>query len=277
MELKHLTDFQLVKDTKSLVRQELKNVTLILTYLAEIEGRKLFSELKYPSMYDFVTVELGYSTPAANRRIQSARILKEFPEIKEKIISGSLTLTNLHKASTYFRKEKVAETSMRKFVLEKIENKTSQDCDKILFELTSKPLPPESIRPVSENHMQLKINITDQTHKKLDKLKAFMGFHIMDDDYFSAIADEAYQNVERKRFKLTDKGRETHSVTRNPSNYDRRKSYENSEKVCENCGGFFLLQDDHREPYALGGSSEGNNLRLLCYHCNQRARINAKL
>lgn len=277
MELKHLTDIQLVKDTKHLIRQELKCIAVILTYLAEIEERKLFSELKYPSMLDFVVVELGYSTPAANRRIQSARLMKEFPEIKGKIISGSLTLTNLHKTATYFRKEKVTDSSMRKCVLEKIENVKSQDCEKILFELTSKPLPSESIRPVSENHMQLKINITDQTHRKLDKLKAFMGFHLIDNDYFSAVADEAYQNVERKRFKLAVKGRETHSLTRNPSNYDRRKSYESSEKVCENCGGFFLLQDDHREPYALGGSSDASNLRLLCFHCNQRARINAKL
>ena len=42
---------------------------------------------------------------------------------------------------------------------------------------------------------------------------------------------------------------------------------------CTKCGGSFNLQIDHRKPVALGGSSDVNNLRLLCFHCNQREAL----
>lgn len=277
MNLKHLTDEQLILDAKLVVREELKCLTAVLNHLKEIDVRKLFSEYKYPSMLEFTVRELGYSTPAANRRIQAARLLKEIPAIESKINSGALSLSTLHRASIFFRKQEFKDPNIKEEILKKLENKSYQECEKILFEITPVPLPPESIRQVSQNHIQIKINVTEETHKKLDDLKALMGHHMIDDAYFSEVASEARENVERKRFKTTDNGRETHSETRRPSNYERRTSYEMSEKVCANCGGLFYAQIDHPEAAAYGGSSDVSNLRVLCFHCNQRARINAKL
>lgn len=277
MNLKHLTDEQLIKDTKLLVTQELKCLVDILNYFHEIESRKLFSEYKYPSMLDFAVKEFGYSAPAASRRIQASRLLGEIPSIGSKIATGALSITNLHKAANYFRKEKIKEPVIKAEILKKLESKSYQECEKILFELTPVPLPPESIRQVSQHHIQLKINVTEETHKKLDDLKALLGHHMIDDIYFSEVATLAYETAIKIRFKTTDNGRETHSKTRVPSNYEKRTAYENSEKVCENCGSLFIIQEDHRESVAHGGTSDVENLRILCFHCNQRARMNAKL
>jgi hypothetical protein len=49
------------------------------------------------------------------------------------------------------------------------------------------------------------------------------------------------------------------------------------DKVCQNCGGNFRLQIDHIKPFSLGGKTSSENLRILCFNCNQRARIKAKL
>jgi hypothetical protein len=278
MNIKHLSDSQLVQDARFLVKQELKCQVAILTYIIEIESRKLFCEYKYPSMLDFIVHELGYSLGAASRRLQTSRLMREIPEIKPRITQGALSICILYKAANFFRREKINETSIKATIISKLEFKTALECEKILLELTAKPLPSESIRQVSQNHVQLKINVLESTHKKLDDLKCLLGLHMIDDEFFSSISDEAKENIIRKRFKLTRKGRETHSTTRTPSNHDRRTAYEQAkEKTCENCGGLFLLQEDHREPYALGGSSKASNLRLLCFHCNQRARINSGL
>lgn len=278
MNIKNLTDAQLIKDTKTLVSQELKYLVAILKNLIEIESRRLFSEFKYPSMLEFIIKELGYSNSAACRRLQSARLLEEIPDIESKIRSGSLSITNLHRASIFFKKERINETSTRSLILSKLEDKSQLECEKILLELTPRPLPSEGIRPVSKEHIQLKINVHESTHKKLDDVKCLLGFHVIDDEFFSSLADEAKENIIKKRFKLTKNGRKTHSKSRTPSNHDKRTTYEKAqEKKCENCGGLFLLQQDHIHPFAKGGKSDASNLRLLCFHCNQRARIKSGL
>lgn len=66
MNLKQLSDSQLIFDTKFLVAQELKCLVAVLLYLIEIETRKLFCDYKYRSMLEFLIRELGYSGAAAS-------------------------------------------------------------------------------------------------------------------------------------------------------------------------------------------------------------------
>jgi hypothetical protein len=95
MNLKHLTDSTLLADTKSLVRQELALLSKILWHLKEVDSRRLYSELKYGSLFDYCTKELGYSESSAQRRITAARALGQFPEIAPKIEAGELTLATV--------------------------------------------------------------------------------------------------------------------------------------------------------------------------------------
>ena len=44
---------------------------------------------------------------------------------------------------------------------------------------------------------------------------------------------------------------------------------------CQNCQGQRNLNIDHILPFALSGNSHPSNLRLLCFHCNQRQAIKA--
>ena len=95
MDLKHLTDSTLLADTKKLVRQEQALLTQILWHLKEVDGRRLYSELKYGSLFDYCTKELGYSESSAQRRIIAARALADFPQIAPKIETGELTLATV--------------------------------------------------------------------------------------------------------------------------------------------------------------------------------------
>jgi hypothetical protein len=53
----------------------------------------------------------------------------------------------------------------------------------------------------------------------------------------------------------------------------RREVFARAGSACENCGSTFALEIDHIHPKALGGSSDAENLRVLCRACNQRAAI----
>ncbi|PIU01351.1 MAG: hypothetical protein COT74_00410 [Bdellovibrionales bacterium CG10_big_fil_rev_8_21_14_0_10_45_34] len=45
---------------------------------------------------------------------------------------------------------------------------------------------------------------------------------------------------------------------------------------CSRCSSKGNLNVDHIKPVHIGGSSNIENLRLLCFHCNQARHINSK-
>ncbi len=84
MNLKHLTDRQLLLDTKTIAQEDRKITAKLLHHLKEVETRKLYSEAGYTSLFNYVVQELGYSDGSAARRINSARLLKDLPELEKK-------------------------------------------------------------------------------------------------------------------------------------------------------------------------------------------------
>lgn len=272
MNLKHLTDKALLQDTKKLVQKERDITTDVLHHLKEIERRKLFSDLGYTSMIDYAIRELGYAETSAIRRVKAARLIKEMPEISDKINDGTLSLTNLSKADVFFKREDIQEPAKKRIILKKIENQSARQCEKTLMELSpTKPLPKESQKLVTPEFTQLKINISNDTMKLIENAKALMGKFAINDDFFKKLTEHALENITHKKFKT--RPTEQNPTSRYITNQTKRDVYEKSQGVCENCGSLFMLQFDHIEAFALGGRTEARNLRLLCFHCNQRARI----
>jgi len=93
LSLKNKNNQTLILDLKDLVSRERQLLTEVLHHLREVEIRHLYLERGYSSLWAFATEELGYSESAAQRRIQAMRLLKEIPEVEEKIESGRLSLS----------------------------------------------------------------------------------------------------------------------------------------------------------------------------------------
>jgi hypothetical protein len=280
MNLKHVTDKTLLEDLKMLVANERIFLTKILHHLREVDDRKLYSDLKFSSLFEYAMKELGYSEASASRRIQAARLLKQIPTIEKKIESGALSLSNLAKAQRSFLSNNINDPKDKKAILTKIENMSARQCEKELLGLIpTKPLPPETLKPITADFNQLKINISDETLQLMTDAKNLMGLSHINDEFISKLTIEALTSLKKKKFKFTDS---PHSTEQNPeSRYlthrTKRDVAATSNGVCENCGSLFMLKFDHIQAYALGGKTETKNLRLLCFHCNQRARIRARL
>ena len=56
-------------------------------------------------VYEYAIKKLGYSEDQAYRRLAAMRLLKEIPELEEKINSGSLNLTHMGMAQSLFKRE----------------------------------------------------------------------------------------------------------------------------------------------------------------------------
>src|ERR1700677_3167081 len=101
--MKTFSNSDLILKLKNLVIEERKLTAEILEYLREVEVRKLFLELGYPSLFEFCMRELGYSEGSAQRRISAMRLIKTLPEIEDKIVTGELSLSVVSQAQSFFR------------------------------------------------------------------------------------------------------------------------------------------------------------------------------
>ncbi len=275
MKLSHLTNEILLFDTKNLVSSERSATAKLLHHLKEIDRRKLFSDLKYSSLFDYCVNELGYSEGSAQRRIVAARMLAEIPEIESKIKSGKLTLTNISQVGQFFKDKKE-----RKEILLEIEGLSKKECEKKLFELSGKEIPAQSeIRRVAEDKMKVALILPDDVMEQLEKLKALLGVETLEEAVAYGV-QTGIKEVEKKKFHQTERPRKSSAppvaVGRVISAKVKREVYQR-DKTCTNCGSNFRLNYDHRIPYSLGGSGDVANMRLLCFSCNQRGRMRASL
>ncbi len=105
----------------------------------EIEKRKLFLEIGFGSLFDYVVQELGYSESAAYRRIQAMRLLKDVPVVEEKIADGSLTLTTAAQVQSFLKSEAKRRTVIsvedKIELIQEIENKSSREVEKYLMSM----------------------------------------------------------------------------------------------------------------------------------------------
>src|SRR5439155_26062502 len=65
----------------------------ILAHIAEVDARRLYAPAGYPSMHAYCVGELRLSEDAASKRIQAARIARQFPALLDALADGRLHLT----------------------------------------------------------------------------------------------------------------------------------------------------------------------------------------
>lgn len=177
MTLKNMSDEQLLFATKNLVREERKLLTAVLHHLGEIERRKLYSALRYTSLFDYAVKALGYSEDQACRRISAMRLLFELPEIESKISTGELTLTNIGLAKTLFEKEKKAGKIFSKQekleIVEKLKRQPKRVAERIVLAQSSNPisLTPDQVKAVSQNSVEIRFVGPDELLTKIEILK----------------------------------------------------------------------------------------------------------
>ena len=203
MNLRHLTDSTLLKDTLLLAKHEREISTKLLHHLKEIDRRKLFSDLRCSSLYDYCTRILGFSNGSAYRRIQAARLLAELPEIQTKIENGGLNLCNIASASSFFNSENIKTKEDKLKILSQVENLTSKECEQKLFALTGKKVSAKELsRRISSENISITMTLSDETHQKLREVRNLFHKELSNNELISKIVDIAILHLQKKKFKL---------------------------------------------------------------------------
>lgn len=280
-----------------LVREERVITSKIIEALQKVADQKLFLKMGYPTLFSYCVNALGYSEPCAYRRIATVRISREVPEVKEKLDSGALSLTTVTMAQTLFRKENFSIPEKRK-VLEKIENKSRLETEKILLSYTDTPdlfSPKEKFRMVTQTTTQMQLTVHNQVIAKLNRIRVLRSHKTTNMTYESLINDMCDFVLKKidpnfKNMKKTQKdskvsaARSMDSKATNTSKYlryipsplrtevwmrDGGQCTYTSQKTGHRCQAQHFLEIDHIQPIYAGGTATLNNLRLLCRGHNQ--------
>jgi hypothetical protein len=240
------------------------------------------------------------------------RLLKDLPELETKIATGALSLSNVQQAQTFFREVQAAEPRRivspqeKLAVLGKLENKSVRDAQKELLKINpTQALPKEKERVVTETQSEVRFLMSDKLKAKLEGVRCLLGARGATMTYaelFETMSDLSVSSLESKQFgkKRTQQPKEptvdsslrksaadvpkelaldstseadSTSHSRYVSKALKHQVWQRDKGTCTICGGQRHIQYDHIKPFALGGSTTLENLRLLCFQCNQRASI----
>lgn len=293
MKLQDLNDSDLLLATKNLVQREREILADVLKHLREVDRRRLFSSLKYKSLFEYSVKELGYSEDQAYRRINAMRLIREIPAVEKKLMSGRLTLSSLSAATSAIRAEAKLSgkpsTDRKVELIEAVEGLSRREAECTLQELTGADLSvQESVRAKGEN-FELKIQVTSSLLGKIEKLKGLWAHSspsLTTAELLEKLCDQALDahqtNLQKpprpksKKFRATKKLRVNFGRVAIRATV-KRDVWSKADSKCESCGSVRALEIDHIIPVAHGGSNARENLRLLCRPCNQRAALESGL
>lgn len=311
-------DQRLLDETDKNVQAEREATVRVLRNFLEIDRRRLYSAMGKGSLKEFVMDRYQFSLDEAWRRINAMKLLVEAPQIEKKIEEGSLTLTHVGLAQSLFRHERknherIFSKEQKLRVLEKMENTSTREAQRLTFSLASSPMvkSEDKVRPISHEKVEIKFAAPYELEQKLEKLKGLkahsnpnmscaelidmlcdLGLKEWDpaqrtvrtakvkptqvpDVEASALAENTgSHHVEKFAAPRTVSGQPRPARVHITANLET-KVWRHYKSRCANCGSTYALQIDHVKPIALGGANTLDNIRLLCRSCNQRAAIQA--
>lgn len=182
-------------------------------------------------------------------------------------------------------------------VLKAVMSQTSREAERYLISKSSAPEKskrPDTIKPLPGDANEVRLVLSGEDLDWLRELRGLLGHRFPNATtslLVSAALKEAVASIKReksgkngKRRAAGESGRSGGGKAkiakiaksenlRRPGRELKRKVWNRAGGKCEICGSGAWLEHDHRLPFAKGGKTTFENLRLICRACNQRESI----
>lgn len=292
MNLKKLSHRDLDSKLKSLVQQERELLSEVLTHIQECDRRRLFLEMGYPNLFSYLTKHVGYSEGAAQRRIDAARLMAEIPEVKEKIESGRIQLSQISQIQKVSR-QKLKETArrdksaaqkeivqgMKNQAISLLELRSSSESEQILAELFEMPIQEQTKMTRQKNEsVRIEFTLSQKQAEKLQAVKEVLS-HLVPDgnlpEVFEYLMD---QLLTRKRAAAVAAESKSQEMRKNKTITEKtRRIVLQRDQCCQvtsdltgrKCGSRWQLEVDHIQSQWAQGDHDIHNLRAVCGQHNR--------
>ncbi len=301
-----LNDLELLHATFALSRIEQRATATLVTHLEEVDRSKAYALLSYPSLFEYVKRELGYSESSAYERFGAMRLARQNEKAKGMIESGELTLTGATQIQRFMKEEKSVghelTTEEQNELLSAIAGKSKRETEKFLLSQYSLPETPrlkESTRVVTATHTEIKVFLDEEGMRLL-----YHACELVGADSTANLLTEALKTLiekkERSLGKVESEGASFEEPTQAKKSRPaavlpttsrfiplsfKRQIHARSGGQCEyvspvthtRCPSRAHLQVDHQTPLSFGGKTELRNLRHLCPAHNLKAALDLGL
>jgi len=260
-----LTNERLLAEVRLLVARERTATAVLVASLAEVDLRKLFLDLKYPSLYKFCIQELKLSEGSAYRRIRAARVAELFPIALNYLEDGSLTLTNITVLASHLT------IANHMALMEAARHKTRAEVERQMA----------ALNPDLPDLVTLRLRVRRETLDKLRRAQDLLR-HVVPTGDAGEVLDRALtlliREIERKKMAKVEHPRPARTGSRRtryiPAAVRRsvterdggRCAFVGTQGRCEETA---FLEFHHVHPFALSGEATVDNIELRCRAHNQ--------
>jgi hypothetical protein len=129
----HLSDSDLLEDTRLAVACERRATARLLALLAEVDARKLYLGQGFASLFTYCTHVLHLSEPAAYSRITAARAARRFPVLLATLTDGEITLTTITLLAAHFTEENIER------LIDDARHKSKRDVERLVACIHAQP------------------------------------------------------------------------------------------------------------------------------------------
>jgi len=198
-QIRALGDDELLAELLGLVRRDHELLAELLAHLAELDQRRLYLDLGFPSLHAYCTTALGMCESTAGRRITAARVCRKFPEVLARVASGELHLSAVCSMSPHLDWNNAPE------LIAVCSNQSRRKVDEILAARFPRADVREKVRldPLSEDRYGLHFTIDAEALAELEKVRA-LARHRLPGGELSELFKMAMQTLrvelEKQRF-----------------------------------------------------------------------------
>ena len=285
-----MTNHELGQKLSVLIRKERKITNEILELISLALERRSYLELGFSSMFDWLVKGFGYSSSAAYRRIEAARLLKAVPEASQKLEDGRVNLSTLAKAQSVIRyQEKISgkkvSAEVKGEIVKSIENKSAIETEQTLISIfpeAASEVKQERRTVINAHEIRHQMNLSNEAALNLKRAKEILSHklpHATDADIVTYALEFLLEKTDPLRRRDKPRAKPVRSSENNPTPSkaaQRRLKIKSAQGQCtfknprtgHVCASRYQVQLDHIIPKALGGGDHSSNLRLLCRQHN---------
>jgi hypothetical protein len=190
--------------------------------------------------------------------------MKNYPSVKKAMENEQLSISSASKIQSFFSME-TPDVKIRKEVIKNSLGKSKREVEKIIQEAA-----PQKKRSIT-------ITLNERLLKKLAKIQSQFD-DCSETTAIEALLDEKIRELDARATKRAASYRESKNqryITRRA----KEAVFKEADNRCEGishinkkrCNARTNLQIDHIKPIHIGGKSGTENLRILCFNCNQRS------
>jgi HNH endonuclease/Domain of unknown function (DUF222) len=268
MNLQQLKSSELHERMKTLLERENKLNETILIHLIEVDRRKLFLEMAFPSLFDYMTKGIGFSAASAQRRIDAARLMRQIPEAGQKIQAGGISLVQVSKIQAASRLlKKITGTNLsaeaKLDIIKEVENKTVRETDLIIARKLDLPVVTfEKATLQKDESTRLELTFSKQEMEAIENATQLTS-HSLASKNVKDLLLYLVDRVIKQKSKPVNSYSKLATLKRNVFQRDVCCQYQ--DPTTKNlCGSKYFLEVDHIHPKWNDGTDKIDNLRALC-------------